>query len=58
MKTTACEYCGKIIEFIEDDTEQDWYYFDTEDFIECTLIEKYIICPYCGKKIIIDKWVE
>lgn len=58
MKTTACEYCGKIIEFTEDDTEQDWYYFDTEDFIECTLIEKSIICPHCDEKIIIDKWVE
>ena len=55
---TICEYCGKTIAFIEDDTEQDWYYFDTEDFIECTLIEKFIICPHCGEKIIIDKWVE
>jgi DNA-directed RNA polymerase subunit RPC12/RpoP len=56
--TTACKYCGKIIEFTEDDTEQDWDYFDTEDLVEYTLVEKYIICPHCGEKIIIDKWVE
>ena len=56
--TTACEYCGKIIEFTVDDTEQDWDYFDTEDLVEYTLVEKYIICSHCGEKIIIDKWVE
>ena len=55
---TICEYCGKIIEFTEDDTEQDWDYFDTEDLVEYTLVEKFIICPHCGEKIIIDKWVE
>lgn len=56
--TTACEYCGKTIVFTEDDTEQDWDYFDTEDLVEYTLVEKYIICSHCGEKIIIDKWVE
>lgn len=56
--TTTCEYCGKIIEFTEDNTEQDWDYFDTEDLVEYTLVEKYIICSHCGEKIIIDKWVE
>ena len=55
---TICGYCGETIVFTEDDTEQDWDYFDTEDLVEYTLVEKYIICPYCGEKIIIDKWVE
>ena len=56
--TITCDYCGKTIIFIEDNTEQDWDYFDTEDLVEYTLVEKYIICSHCGKKIIIDKWVE
>ena len=56
--TIACGYCGETIVFTEDDTEQDWDYFDTEDLVEYNLVEKYIICPHCGEKIIIDNWVE
>lgn len=55
--TTACGFCGETIVFTEDNTEQDWYYFDI-DWDEYTLIEKYITCPNCGEKTIIKKWVE
>ena len=52
VKQTICRECGATLEYVPNDVQTHTY----KDYGGGSSVDKYIICPNCGKKHIVESY--